>query len=233
VDYATLGKIQYKKSLNGTETLDFIAGQPVNGQIPKLEIATYTEEKESIVDQPIFPESLKDLVNKNVLEYFRDFEASDILINFRAKSKFFNDFYRYIEAGGDNNYKQAAKLFQTYLKTTTLKNNADLINAFDENAEKLAGSVNFIYATLSRVRKTQYKQFGSVDRTQPDWEAKQIDYMEQAKQKLWTEAQKIIDRTSVSAMEKSTLKSLVEQRILNDAQNFSDIAKILKTSINS
>ncbi|MDR0859558.1 MAG: hypothetical protein LBO09_00830 [Candidatus Peribacteria bacterium] len=202
------------------------------GQTPKLEITTYTEQKESILDKPISPESLKDTVDEKVLEYFRDFGASDVIIDFRTKKDIFNKFYKYIEAGktddGKNtNYEQAAKLFQDYLKTTNLKDNADLVNAFDISADKLVGNLNFIYSSLSRVRKTQHKQFGSVDRTQPNWQDKQREYMVQAKQKLWTEAQKIIEKTSLSATNKNTLKPLVEARIVNDEKNFAEIEKIL------
>ncbi|GHV24410.1 hypothetical protein FACS1894176_00700 [Bacteroidia bacterium] len=68
-------------------------------QTPRLGIATLTEQKDSITDEPVAPESLKDTVNEKVLEYFRDWEASEVVIGFRTKhQKNFNEFYKLVEA---------------------------------------------------------------------------------------------------------------------------------------
>ncbi|GHV24408.1 hypothetical protein FACS1894176_00690 [Bacteroidia bacterium] len=51
--------------------------------------------------------------------------------------------------------------------------------------------------------------------------------MSTAKHKLWTEAQKIIDKTGLSSANKTALKPLVEARIIRDENNFAEIEKIL------
>jgi len=219
-----------------SNAIQFEKGVVVTGDIPQLKVEKmrWTEVVKRF-DEPITPEPLEKSVTPEVLEYFRGWEASDMIINFRLRAPAnFNAFYTHVEKG---NYDEAANLFKIYLgslganafsglaaeKITAIK------NAFAPNADRLKGNVDFIYAALSRVKKTQYKQFGAVSLEPADsWVDRQQRYMKQAKERLFATAVGLIDDSSFpSSMDKSALKLLVEKRIKEDESNFGAIKRII------
>jgi hypothetical protein len=240
IPYDKLGTLQFLDN-SGREpavSSDLIfeeAKTPAEDVLPQLKIEKMKWE-EIITDKwdTIVPESLEKTVTKEVLEYFRGWESSDVIISFRTKNKTaFDNFYKFVEAGGKENYAKAAKLFHDYLTSKSLATNAtitsEIKNAFVADNGMLKGNVDFIYGALSRVRKTQDKQFGTVAKGED-----QEKYMEAAKNKLVDTANDLIDNASKyggltlkGGKNKEELKALVKTRIIENPANTDTFTKLL------
>jgi hypothetical protein len=183
--------------------VEFVEGVKIDNKIPQLNIKQQ-QEVEAVISKPMTPEKLRDSVSSEVLKYFRTWDASDVIIRFRTQNvNAFNAFYDNVEKAGTLNtgysYEKAAALFKKYLDGVKDPAITDAIkNAFTPNADKLQGNVNFIYAALSRVRKTQYKQFGGVERTNADRDVAQAEYMVDARKDLLITAKTLIAQLPVS-----------------------------------